>query len=58
MDTWMCASLVPERLDGFYSYFVFQNLSVIGRCPMDTKILAPKIVALQVGRKIRNGDFL
>jgi hypothetical protein len=28
----MCASLVPERLDGFYFYSVFYSLSIIGRC--------------------------
>jgi hypothetical protein len=36
-------SLVFERLDGFCSYSVVKSLSIIGRCPMNTNIRAPKL---------------
>jgi hypothetical protein len=29
---WMCASLLPEQLGGFYSNSVFESLSIIGQC--------------------------
>jgi hypothetical protein len=42
MYGWMWASLPPEWLDEFYSYSVFMRLSIMGRCPVNTNILAPK----------------
>jgi hypothetical protein len=60
----MCASPAPERLDGFYSYSVIKNLSVIARCPVNMNlkscmnILAPKNGALSDGLLKQNGDFL
>jgi hypothetical protein len=32
-------------------------LSVIGLCPVNINILAPKIPALEMGSKIQNGNF-
>jgi hypothetical protein len=40
---WMDASLAPERFDGFYSYSVFNTVSIVGRSPV---ISAPKIRVL------------
>jgi hypothetical protein len=39
------ACFVPERLDEFYPYSAFKNLSItqVGRCPQNMNILAPKI---------------
>jgi hypothetical protein len=42
---WMCASLTPERLGGFYSYSIFKSLAIIGLCPgcpVNMNILALK----------------
>jgi hypothetical protein len=50
----MYASLGPEGLDGFCSYSVFKSLSVLGWCPVNKKILAPKIQALWMVTKIQN----
>jgi hypothetical protein len=52
------ASLVPERLDGFCSDFIFKSSSIIGRCPMNLNIPAPKIKALQAHPRTQNGCFL
>jgi hypothetical protein len=30
----MCASLAPERLDIFYSCFIYKSLSIISLCPV------------------------
>jgi hypothetical protein len=35
--------MVPERLDGCYSYSVFKILPIIGRCP--AKIIAAQKIA-------------
>jgi hypothetical protein len=45
----MCASLRPERLDGFYSHWVFKTLSLISWCLVNTNVVAPKIGALLSG---------
>jgi hypothetical protein len=37
-----CPSLVPERLDGLYSYSVFKTSSVMCRCPVNVNIVAPE----------------
>jgi hypothetical protein len=34
---------MPERLDRFYSCSVFNSLCVIGQCPVNMYITAPKI---------------
>jgi hypothetical protein len=52
------ASLVPERLDGFYSYSAFLSISVIGRCQVNVNIPALQIGAIHMGPKTQNGDFL
>jgi hypothetical protein len=54
MGGWMCAFLLPERLDGFYSYSVFKTLPVIGRFPINMNIPVTKIGAL----KTQNSYFL
>lgn len=54
----MCALLVPEQIDKFYSYSVFKSLSFIGQCPVNMNILAPGIRVLHMGPKIQNCDFL
>jgi hypothetical protein len=38
----MCASLVLEPLVRFNSCLVLKNLSIIGQCPVNLKIAAPK----------------
>jgi hypothetical protein len=57
MDGWMCTSVDPERLDGFYSYSVFESLSIIGRCLLNMNILVPKIRALKMGLEKQDSDF-
>jgi hypothetical protein len=47
---------MPEVWGGFYSYSVFDDFSIIGRCLVNMNILAPKIGALQMGPKVQNGD--
>lgn len=49
LSSCMCASLKPERVDGFHSHSVLKNLSVIGWCLVNTNIVAPKTVALLRG---------
>jgi hypothetical protein len=51
-----CASLAPERLDGFYSYSVFTKLIAIFRCPLNSP--ARKTGALHLNHKTQNGDCL
>jgi hypothetical protein len=55
---WMCASLAPEWLDGFYLFSVFKMFSSTGRCPINMNILALEIGALQMSPSKRNGRFL
>jgi hypothetical protein len=50
-------SLAPERLHGLYSRSAFNNSSLLGRCPVNLNIPAPKIWTLGRGPKIQNGDF-
>jgi hypothetical protein len=45
--------LVPEQLDGFYSYSVVKSLSIIGQCPVNMNIPAPKIGTLEKRPKIK-----
>jgi hypothetical protein len=54
----MCPSLAPEQWDGYYLYFIFNTLSITGQCPMNMNFLAPKVRALQMNSKTKNGDFL
>jgi hypothetical protein len=35
---WMCALLVPERVDRFYSYLVCKSLSILGSCSVNLNI--------------------
>jgi hypothetical protein len=51
-----CALLVPEWLDEFYSPSAHSNLCIIGRCPVTTNIIVPKIEALH--RRIQTHNFL
>jgi hypothetical protein len=54
-----CALLLSERLDNFYSYSIFKNLSILGgQCSVNINIPAPKIGAFQMSPKTQNGDFL
>jgi hypothetical protein len=39
----MWVSLVPEQLSRFYSCSIFKSLAIIGLCPVNLNILAPKI---------------
>jgi hypothetical protein len=55
---WMCVSLAPERLGGFYSYLVLNNLFITGRLPLNMNILVPKIRALHLCPKEENVSFL
>jgi hypothetical protein len=43
MSVRVCASLAPELLGEFHSYFACKSLSVIDVCPVIMDILAPKI---------------
>jgi hypothetical protein len=43
----MCPLLVPKQFDRFYLYFVFKSLSIVGQCPLNKNILAPKIGSLR-----------
>jgi hypothetical protein len=47
----MCSSLELQEVDRLYSYFVFKSSSVIGWCPVNMNIAAPKIRTLQVDPK-------
>jgi hypothetical protein len=47
-----------ERFDEIYSYSVFKSVSVAGMSPVNMKILACKIGALQIDHKKQHGDFL
>lgn len=37
LHIWICASLAPERLDGFSSYSVLRSLYSIRLCAVDMK---------------------
>jgi hypothetical protein len=54
----MNVSLAPERLNGFYSYSIFESLSIISRCSVNMDIPSLKILALQMGIKTQNYGFL
>jgi hypothetical protein len=47
----MCPSLVLER-------FGIQEVSTVGRCPVNLNVPASKIGALQIGSRGQNNDFL
>jgi hypothetical protein len=51
----MCASLVTEELDGFYSR-VYP--SQVTHCPVNISIPAPEKGTVHIGHKTHNGDFL
>jgi hypothetical protein len=38
----MCCTLMPDGLDRFYSYLLFKSSPIIGQCPVNMNILAPK----------------
>jgi hypothetical protein len=44
--------------DGFFSYSLFKNLFTVGRLPVNTNILAPKIGIFHMGPKELNYRFL
>jgi hypothetical protein len=48
---WMYALLALERLDRFNSYSPFNNLFILGHCPVDLNIPAPETRDLQIGPK-------
>jgi hypothetical protein len=41
MDEWTCASLAPKQFEVFYSYYIFNSLSAIGRFSVNINVLAP-----------------
>jgi hypothetical protein len=49
VDTWMYALLVPEWLERFYSYSVFQNLCIPGECSAKLNIPAIKTGTIKTG---------
>jgi hypothetical protein len=51
--TWMCASLAPEGLVGFYYNLIFDSLSAIGRCLLNINILTPETGAFRMGPKTK-----
>jgi hypothetical protein len=53
----ICAYLVLQRLDVFYSYSMLRSLSVRGRCPVDMDFIAPRIAALHTGPKNKIAIF-
>jgi hypothetical protein len=53
MSVYMCTSLVPEWLDEFCLYLMFNSLSITGQCPVKMNILTPKIVTLHRTPKIQ-----
>jgi hypothetical protein len=53
----MYSFLAPERLDKFYSYSVFKNVSIMGWCPENMNISAPKIGALTVAPESKVAIF-
>jgi hypothetical protein len=54
----MYASLAPEQQEGFYSYLVFKSSIAIGRCPVNMKAPASKILSFHIIFEKYNGDFL
>jgi hypothetical protein len=46
--TSMCSLLTPERLNGFYSYSVFKNVSIIRRSPVNMDIIVTTIGVFRV----------
>jgi hypothetical protein len=48
--------MTSEQLGKYYSYSVFKSLSIIGRCPVNTNIPIKKIITLQMGPRIQNGN--
>lgn len=58
MYRWMYASLVPERLDRFYSCSVFKSLFLVDQCLLDLKVLGPpKKGVLQIGPRNKTEIF-
>jgi hypothetical protein len=49
---WICTSLAPERLVGFYSHSAFKSLSNIGQYPVNIDNSTPKIGALHKPPKL------
>jgi hypothetical protein len=54
----ICALRTSQRLNGFYSYLVLKTLSLVGRCSVNTNILASKIGVLHMSLKTKKGHFL
>jgi hypothetical protein len=53
---YICPQLAPEQLDKLYSYLLFKTLSIIGQCPVNMDILAPKGALHMLSHQ--NGKFL
>jgi hypothetical protein len=47
-SVWNAVSLVPERLNDFLSYSIFESLSIMDRSLMNASILALKVVDLHM----------
>jgi hypothetical protein len=54
----MCALLVPELLDRFFHVWYLKSLSIIGECPLNVNILAPKVGAPQMSPANKIATFL
>jgi hypothetical protein len=58
LSSLFCVLLVPELLNEFYSHLAHKNLCIIGRCPVNTNILVPKIEALHTHIQTYNYNIL
>jgi hypothetical protein len=57
MDGWMCISLGPERLNGFYLNSVLKSFSIIDRLSVNMNIPAAKTGTLQRGPQNKMATF-
>jgi hypothetical protein len=58
MQVRISASLAAEKFHGFHSYSIFESLTIIGRCPVNINILAPKAGPLHWSPQTQKWDFL
>jgi hypothetical protein len=54
----VCASLAPERLEGFCFCSVCKSLSTKDQCPVNVNILALRVRALHRSLQAQNCDLL
>jgi hypothetical protein len=57
-DAQMCALLVLEQLDGFYSHSLLMISSILGQCPVNLNIQGPKFGVLQMNSEPKMAIFL